>query len=322
MSIENQEYSVDQDIISFFQKTSTDRSSCDDRARTLVGGTVTPVAVQGACSYSVYAGLEYVVQFRLRSLGLKTEITNIARNVYGTLVPSVSYHGQIGRDDVSGKESLSVYVMSRVEGISHLDFILAHNLPENSPEYFTWRENLVFEIARFFALTWKNPQNVDRSFCENLDQRYDKDLRRLLAALPDRFHPIIQQSIDALPAIFSLPMVLLHMDFEIGPFGTNLHSLQQFMSKYRLGVGWIRYGNYDTLNNFWNILSADTRGLEKETFRTIKSAMIVGLLLSHGFTSRLANMPKPEPIRDDKSGAYKMLGLDGLLIVPATSIVN
>lgn len=141
-------------------------------------------------------------------------------------------------------------------------------------------------------------------------------------------------------------MVLLHKDFgmcnvmvdadnnhlvgiidwaeaEIGPFGTNLHSLQQFMSKYRLGVGWVRYGNYDTLNNnFWNILSAGTGGLEEETIRTIKSAMIVGLLLSHGFTSRLANMPKPEPIRDDESGAYEVLGLDGLLIVPATKLVN
>lgn len=38
--------------------------------------------------------------------------------------------------------------------------------------------------------------------------------------------------------------------------------------------------------------------------------MIVGHLPSHGFTSRLANMPKPEPIRDDESGAYERLGLD------------
>lgn len=109
---------------------------------------------------------------------------------------------------------------------------------------------------------------------------------------------------------------------EISPFGTNLHSLQQFMSKYHLGVGWVRHGNYDTLNNnFWNILSAGIGVLEAETIQTIKSAMIVDLLLSHGFTSRLANMPKPEPIRDDESGANKLLGLDGLIIVPATKVV-
>lgn len=71
---------------------------------------MTPVAVQGVCSYSVYIGPnhKYVVQLPLRSLGLKTEITNIASDVYGSLVPSISYHGQIGGDDVSGKEPLSM----------------------------------------------------------------------------------------------------------------------------------------------------------------------------------------------------------------------
>lgn len=53
MSPEYQVYSVDQEIIDFFQKTSTDRLSCDDRAQSLVGGTVTPIAVQVACSYPV-----------------------------------------------------------------------------------------------------------------------------------------------------------------------------------------------------------------------------------------------------------------------------
>lgn len=116
-----------------------------------MGGTVTPIAVQGVCSYSVYAGPnhEHVVQFRLRSLRLKTGIANIASNLYGSLVPSVSYHGQIGGDDVNGKELLSVYVMSRVKGISYLDIILAHNLPENSPEYFTWRQNPISDVARY-----------------------------------------------------------------------------------------------------------------------------------------------------------------------------
>lgn len=50
-------------------------------------------------------------------------------------------------------------------------------------------------------------------------------------------------------------------------------------------------------------------------------ALIVGLLRPHGFTSRLANNPEPEPIRDNKSGAYNMLGLDSLLIDPATKLV-
>jgi hypothetical protein len=176
-------------------------------------------------------------------------------------------------------------------------------------------------------------------------QRYESDLRQLLAVLPSRFRPVIQQSIDSLPTIFSLPMVLVHKDFgvnnvmvdaddnhlvgvidwaeaEIGPFGTNLHSLQQFMSKYRLRVGWIRHANYETLDRiFWDVLSTSA-DLDPGTIQTIKAARIIGLLRSHGFTSRLANKPAPEPIRDDESGAYEMLGLDGLLIAPATKLVD
>ena len=59
-------------------------------------------------------------------------------------------------------------------------------------------------------------------------------------------------------------------------------------------------------------------GLGEEEIQAIKSSRVIGLLLSRGFTSRLANMPWPEPIRDDESGPYNMLHLDGLLIAPAT----
>lgn len=177
-------------------------------------------------------------------------------------------------------------------------------------------------------------------------QRYEKDLHQLLTALPSRFRSVIQQSIDALPAVFSLPMVLLHKDFgvnnvmvdasnnhlvgvidwaeaEIGPFGTNFHSLQRFMSHYRLRIGWIRHANYDVLDRiFWDTLSTSAGGLDSDTIQAIKVALVVGLLRSHGFTSRLANKPEPEPIRDDESGAYNILGLDSLLINPATKLVD
>lgn len=146
----NQEYSVDQEIAYFFEKTSATRSACNTRAKELVGGNVTPVAVQGVCSYSVYAGPndDFVVQFRLKSLELRMETANLARDIYGSLIPQVSFKGQIG-EDIDGKEPLYVYVMSRVQGISHLDFILAHSLPDNSPENFTWRKNLIADVARY-----------------------------------------------------------------------------------------------------------------------------------------------------------------------------
>lgn len=78
------------------------------------------------CSYSVYAGSnhEFVVQFRLKSLELKIEISSLACRIYSCLVPPVSYHGQMG-EDVDGKETLSIYVRTRVNGISHLGFVFA-----------------------------------------------------------------------------------------------------------------------------------------------------------------------------------------------------
>lgn len=146
-----QEYSVDQEITEFFGKTSATRSECDVSARELVGGNVIPVAVQGACSYTVYAGpnQKFVVQFRLKSLRLKLETLALARKVYGGLAPLASFKGQIGEDvEADGKEPLYIYVIDRVKGVSHLDFILAHNLPENSPEYFVWRKTLITDVAR------------------------------------------------------------------------------------------------------------------------------------------------------------------------------
>lgn len=72
-------------IATFFTETSVIRPECDARAIELTGGKAIPVEQQGCCSYSVYAGLDqhYVVQFRLKSLELKDEISVLARKIYG-----------------------------------------------------------------------------------------------------------------------------------------------------------------------------------------------------------------------------------------------
>jgi len=130
-------------------ETTADRSACDTRAEGLVGGKATPVAVQGDCSYSVYAGpcLEYVVQSRLESLRLGMGVTSLARQVYGALVPAVSSEGQIG-DKSRDREPLHVYVMSRLKGVTHLDFILSHDSPDNSPKSSASRRRLMAGVAR------------------------------------------------------------------------------------------------------------------------------------------------------------------------------
>ncbi|KAJ4861680.1 hypothetical protein T069G_02634 [Trichoderma breve] len=169
MTVSYSEYDNDEAIADFFTKTSAARSTCDARARGLVGGSAIPVEGQGNCSYSVYAGpdLEYVVQFRLKSLELKTETTTLARKIYGALVPEVSFEGAIG-DDSKGKEPLYVYLMSRIQGITHLDFLLTHDFPDNSQEKVTWRKNFMVDIAGFFATSWNNPQKVDSAYRDQL----------------------------------------------------------------------------------------------------------------------------------------------------------
>lgn len=49
--------------------------------------------------------------------------------------------------------------------------------------------------------------------------------------------------------------------------------------------------------------------------KTIKTASIIGLLRSRGFTKRLANMPLATPIRDDETGRYNMLSLTVSLLI-------
>ncbi|OJD13765.1 hypothetical protein AJ78_05815 [Emergomyces pasteurianus Ep9510] len=306
MAAGEMEYSVEREIDEFFKKTSTTRTVCDSYAKEHLGGDVIPVAVQG---------------FRLKSLMLKMETVNLARTVYGHFAPQVMFKGLIGKD-IDGKEPLYIYIMARIGVISYLDFLLTHNrhVPENSPTFSSWRKSLVTDIARFFAMSWKAPQNVDEISRERLLHQYERELQLLLHSLPDRFHPFIRKSLSSLQAILSLPMVLLHKDFGVCNIMVNEASCNlRLICKVHLKNGWIRYNDYILLENiFWSTFREEAGELSDETIRIIKSARVVGLLLSCGFTPRLANMSEPIPIQDDESGKYNMRNLDGLLINPAT----
>jgi serine/threonine protein kinase len=192
------------------------------------------------------------------------------------------------------------------------------------------------------ALSWKSPQPVTPEYRSSLRQTYLTDLQLLRAALPSRFHSIVQACIDAIDDIMFLPMVLLHRDLgscnimvdettchltgvidwaeaEVCPFGLNLHSLQALTGKLHMRNGWTRYVDYDALQEvFWDTLKREVGGLSEECVATIKLARVLGLLLSSGFTCRLANEPEPTPIGDDEQGRYNMLSLDGFLIDPRT----
>lgn len=146
----DQNYDVEQEVEAFFTKTTVARSICDLHAKQLLDGGLQLVPVQGACSYTVYAGatLGSVVQFRLKSLALPLKTMELAHQVYGKFAPEVAFRGQIGEDDADdGREALLVYVMPRMQGISRLDFILAYGFPEDTPENCNARLMLIKDVA-------------------------------------------------------------------------------------------------------------------------------------------------------------------------------
>ncbi|KAF4440622.1 Protein kinase-like domain protein [Fusarium austroafricanum] len=340
MSTVYQVYSLESAIADFFTKTSATRLECDAKAQQLAGGQIVPVEIQGDCSYTVYAGTnyEFVVQFRLRSLALKTETSTLASSIYGSLAPRLKFSGQLGSDGQDEKEPLFIYLINRIRGTTYLEFKLAHDW--SSFEACKWRMNTMEDVARFFATSWNAPQKVDAAYRRQLREEFTNDLSRLLSALPHRFHQIIQNCLQSIDDVLSLPMVLLHRDFgesnimvdeachltgvidwaeaETRPFGMNLHSIQFLTGELNFRKGWIPHQDHDVLCcAFWRIF-VQAVGVSEDTIRTIKTARIIGLLLSRGFTSRLANNPEPIPIGNDERGRYNMLFLDGLLLDPAT----
>ncbi|KAL9125885.1 MAG: hypothetical protein Q9217_004972 [Psora testacea] len=333
------EYSLESSIAEFFTKTSATREACDEKAASLVGCSVTPAPIQGSFSYTVYGGIrsDLVVQFRLQSLSLKLKTTALARKIHGNLAPSTTYHGQLG--DAS-QETASVYSLARIPGISYLEFRLVNTYAENSEENFDLRADLMVDLARFFAVSWKAPQSIDQSYAEELRQKYTKDLKLLLYHLPSRFHPIIRKSLDSMSSIFSrLPFVLSHADFSscnimvhqfsgrltgiidwaeatICPFGQNLYTLQDFSGTLQRENGWRQYEDHETLQEtFWQTFQQEVGSLSVEVTEAVKSARILGCLLTHGFTRGLANEPSVAPIQEDNEiGRYNMLFLDAYLV--------
>ncbi|KAK3941804.1 hypothetical protein QBC46DRAFT_457973 [Diplogelasinospora grovesii] len=312
-------YSLEQEIATFFSQTTTTREECDARAKQLVGGEPEAAPMQGVCSYTVYAGPGQETSCSFASSHLSSTSRSSLLQVKCMLGDRP--------DGTDGKEPVLIYVMDRVKGISFVEFILAREIPMKDPEWQPWRKNLIGD----------KPEIVGHAYRNSLQQKYEGDLRRLLTALPERFHSTIQETLDALPDILRLPMALVHKDLgmcnimvdletcylvgvvdwaeaEIAPFGTNFHSLHQIVGHLHFKSGW------DDL--FWDTLQMETGyQITDETVQTIKAARVLGCFQSHGFTPRLANMPPPEPIKDDEKGRYQMLYLDGMLLNPATKFI-
>ena len=142
------EYSLENQIAVFFKKTSATREACDERAASLVGGPISPAAIQGDCSYTVYGGhaFQFVVQFRLQSQSLRLQTVALAREIHGNLTPATTYHGQLGEN--TSQETVSVYSLDRIPGISYIEFLLADTHGQDSEENVVLRAGLMTDLAR------------------------------------------------------------------------------------------------------------------------------------------------------------------------------
>ncbi|KAK1776000.1 hypothetical protein QBC45DRAFT_229404 [Copromyces sp. CBS 386.78] len=184
----------DRAINQFFASTSATHEDCHAKAKELFGGTeVVPAGRQEPFLYTVYGGpeFEYTVSFWSDSHSLSSEffeISSLASHIYGSLVPKVSSKGMLGEG--GGKPAVHVYFTdNQMPGVLYHAYMMDHREEEDSPDTLLRRENLMGDIGRFMALSWKAPQLVKSSHREDIRARYAADLNRFNTLLPSRFRP-------------------------------------------------------------------------------------------------------------------------------------
>ncbi|KAM0446755.1 hypothetical protein ACHAO4_009255 [Trichoderma viride] len=106
----------------------------------------------------------------------------------------------------------------------------------------------------------------------------------------------------------------------IGPFGLNLHILEEIYGDFSLQYGRSNFFDHKDLQClFWDVLSRAVGGLTPRETRSIKVAMIVGFLQRWGPAWKLATYPGPEPASTvDEISRFNMAVMRSYLIDPTT----
>ena len=102
----------------------------------------------------------------------------------------------------------------------------------------------------------------------------------------------------------------------ICPFGQDLYTLQDFSGTLHLEHGWRQYKDHEALQRtFWETFLKEAGDLSAEAVEAIRSARILGCLLTHGFVRRLPNEPFVVPVQEsDEVGRYHLRFLDAFLL--------
>ncbi|PON27368.1 hypothetical protein TGAM01_v203749 [Trichoderma gamsii] len=224
-----------------------------------------------ATAYSVCVGQDQdrILQFRLKSSPLDADSINLAQRIYGSRVPAVVVEAQLGDDDGETPPVL-VYSIDCVRGTDFSSFLLYRDeaMLTSMERNAACRRNLTRDFAHFFAAAWNSPRQLSEED-HALDKQMHIDNLQSLLCLPAEFHPIIQACVKQIYAIMRLPMVVYHTnlakeDFTvdreyqlvgilswsrlaIGPFGLNLHSLEEIYGHFSLQYGRSNFSDHKDL---------------------------------------------------------------------------
>ena len=145
-----------------------------------------------------------------------------------------------------------------------------------------------------------------------------------------RFHEsnFLLPAFDLSHADFSSCNIIVHQDSgrlvdvidwaeaAICAFGENLYKLQNISGALYRENGWRQYKDHNTLQKkFWQTFQQEVGGLSAEVKDAIRSARILGCLLSHIFTRSPAIEPFLVPVHEnDEVGRYYLQFLDAYLV--------
>ncbi|KAL7930332.1 hypothetical protein V8C35DRAFT_330514 [Trichoderma chlorosporum] len=281
-------YTLDGAINAFFtEKTSATRQQCDDFALSRVGGSVIPVEIQGAFSYTLTAGTDgsKLFQFRTHDSKLDMVLLDLAEAVHPQFVAGCKYHGTIGQS-----RPLHIYEMDKLPGTTYI--IARDSSAIQPPEAMFRQRNTTKDLANHCCLV---------EFRSKLD--------RLSLSLPSRFATNLNAIRKELPSLFSgrLPFVLSHQDLNemntlinpesgcitgivdwaearILPFGFSLWASENLLG-YMDPEGWHYYDNHHELEGiFWQAFLVEANGVSDGDLQLIRVARMAGLFFRYGFT--------------------------------------
>lgn len=160
----------EENIKTFFDRhQSVSRHDCITEALRIAGGHHAEEShIQGAWSYTLFAGpqLNIVVQFRPPSTSQALPIGKIAKacEIHNSrdetpLVARVEFKGLIGYSsevveiapdefEIEEEPGLAVYVMDRLPGVTHAEFLQVSGHAHNSDEARSARQTFLVDFAR------------------------------------------------------------------------------------------------------------------------------------------------------------------------------